>query len=126
MDRIIIRDLRIYAHHGVHDFEKKKGQMFIVDADIYADLTDACQTDDLESTVNYSHAATVIKRALTAENYDLIERAAQAAADSLLAEFSSAECVRILLKKPNAPIEADFGYVAVEITRSRDTKRGYM
>ncbi len=119
MDRIIIRDLRIYAHHGVHDFEKKRGQMFIIDADIYADLTAACRTDRLEDTINYSRAAAVIKRAVSSESYDLIERAAQVAADSLLAEFPAAERVRILLKKPNAPIEADFGYVAVEITRAR-------
>lgn len=119
MYRIVIKDLRIYAHHGVHDYEKKKGQPFILDVEISADLSEACQTDRLESTINYSRAVEVIKHAMTAESYDLIERAAQVTVDSLLAEFPRAESVHILLKKPRAPIEADFGYAAVEITQSR-------
>lgn len=119
MDRIIIKDLRVYAYHGVNDYEKKKGQPFILDVDIFADLSDACKTDELESTINYSRAVNTIKHAMTAESYDLIERAAQITAESLLAEFPNAKSVRILLKKPRAPIEADFGYAAVEITRSR-------
>lgn len=119
MDKIIIKDLRVYAHHGVHDFEKRKGQIFIIDVDINADLSEACHTDNLESTINYSQAVKVINRVMAEASYDLIERAAQVVADSILAEFDNAESVHVLLKKPNAPVEADFGYVAVEILRSR-------
>lgn len=119
MDKIIIKDLRVYAYHGVHDFEKRKGQPFIVDVDINVDLLEACHTDNLQNTINYSQAVKLINRVMTEVNYDLIERAAQAIADSLLKEFDNAESVRVLLKKPKAPVEADFGYVAVEILRSR-------
>lgn len=120
MDKIAIRDLRIYAYHGVRDFEKQRGQTFILDVDIFANLAEACQTDKLETTINYSQAVQCIKKAMTEKSYDLIEAAAQAVADCILENFSLAESVRVYLKKPNAPIEADFGYVAVEITRSRE------
>ncbi len=122
MDRIAIRDLRIYAYHGVRDFEKERGQLFILNVDIFADLSKACQTDNLEATINYSQAVQSIKRVMTENRYDLIEAAAQAVADCILSEFSLAESVRVYLKKPNAPIAADFGYVAVDITRSRESE----
>lgn len=122
MDRIAIKDLRIYAYHGVRDFEKEHGQLFILDVDIFADLSEACRTDNLEATINYSQAAQSIKRVMTENRYDLIETAAQAVADCILAEFSLAKSVRVCLKKPNAPIAADFGYVAVDITRSRESE----
>ena len=62
MDRIAIKDLRIYAYHGVRDFEKERGQLFILDVDIFADLSEACRTDNLEATINYSQATQSIKR----------------------------------------------------------------
>lgn len=122
MDRIAIKDLRIYAYHGVRDFEKERGQLFILDVDIFADLSEACRTDKPEATINYSQATQSIRRVMTENRYDLIEAAAQAVADCILAEFSLAKSVRVFLKKPNAPIAADFGYVAVDITRSRESE----
>ena len=55
----------------------------------------------------------------TAEKYDLIERAAQVIADAVLDEYEDIFKVEVTLKKPEAPISADFDYVAVSITRER-------
>ena len=52
--------------------------------------------------------------------YDLIERVAARVAQQLLEEFSLVEQVTVLLKKPQAPVKADFDYMAVEITRTRE------
>ena len=37
-------------------------------------------------------------------------------ADGLFAQFKELKSVTVLLKKPEAPIDADFEYTAVEIT----------
>ena len=58
---------------------------------------------------------------MQAEKNDLIERAAQRVAEAVLADFP-VEAVTVLLKKPRAPIAADFDYVAVEITRRRENR----
>ena len=55
---------------------------------------------------------------MLAEKNDLIERAATRIAEALLAEFPAEE-VTVLLKKPRAPVGADFDYMAVEITKRR-------
>lgn len=58
---------------------------------------------------------------MQAEKNDLIERAAERVAEAVLADFP-VEAVTVLLKKPRAPIAADFAYVAVEITRRRENR----
>ena len=58
------------------------------------------------------------RRAFLSGKFDLLEKAAQTVADAVLNEFS--ESLKITVKKPQAPIKADFDYVAVEIERNRN------
>lgn len=123
MDRILIRDLKIFAYHGVLDKEKENGQYFILDVDAYADISKPCGSDNVEDTVNYALMIERITEIFTSQKDDLIERAAQRVADGLLGEFGMITEIRILLKKPDAPIDADFGWVGVEINRKREEKQ---
>ena len=119
MDKIIIKDLKIFAYHGVHAHEKLNGQNFVFDITAWVDLSKPCESDDVNDTVSYSEMMKKVVETFTAEKYDLIEKAAQVVADAILEAFPRvAEC-EILLKKPEAPIKADFSYVAVEIRRCR-------
>lgn len=120
MDKIIIKDLQIFAYHGVHEFEKTQGQNFVLDITLWVDLSLPCRSDNVNDTVSYSEIIKKVCEVFTAEKYDLIEKAAQVVCDAILADFDKvAEC-ELCLKKPDAPIRADFGYVAVEIRRKRD------
>ena len=116
MDKIIIKGLRVYAYHGVNPPEKEKGQPFELDITLGVDTRAAGASDDLARTVNYSTVAKRVIALMLAEKNDLIERVAERIAEALLREFPIGE-VTVLLKKPRAPIAADFDYVAVEITR---------
>lgn len=119
MDKIYIKGLRVYAYHGVKPEEKEKGQPFILDITLYTDVSKAGKSDRLEDTVNYSKVAKRAVAVMQDGKVDLIERAATRVADMVLREFP-VEQVTVCLKKPRAPIAADFDYVAVEITRSRE------
>ena len=121
MDKIIINGLEVYAYHGVNPEEKTDGQNFIINAELFVDLSAPCETDDLNDTVNYSKVIKLITRIMTSEKYNIIEHAAQKTADGLLAEFDRIQKVKLTLKKPDAPIKADFNFVAVEIERERQT-----
>ena len=120
MDEIIIDSLKIFAYHGVNPEEKQMGQWFVLDIEAWADLADACITDELDDTVSYAAIIKTVKRAMTAENCKLLEHAAQLTADAIFSEHSKIQRVRIRLRKPDAPIKADFGFVAVEIERDRN------
>ena len=119
MDKIIVKDLRIFAYHGVNVEEKLHGQNYDIDITAEADLSAACRSDDLDDTVSYSKIIKRASYAFTAEKYDLIEKAAQEIADTLLLDFDKIKAVEVTIRKPEAPIRADFGYVAVSIRRER-------
>ncbi len=120
MDKIYIRGLEIFAYHGVNPEEKRDGQRFLLDVTMWADLSRPRQTDDLKDTVNYAAVRKTIQRAFSEKSYDLIERAAQAVCEGVLREHQKVEKVGLLLKKPEAPMNASFDYVAVEIELCRE------
>ena len=60
-----------------------------------------------------------VNAVFTAQKYDLIERAAQVVCDAILENYPKVQSVKVELKKPEAPINAVFDYVSVEMTRSR-------
>ena len=119
MDKIIIRDLKLFAYHGVNIEEKENGQIFLISLECGADLTGASLSDDLNDTVSYAKIIKTVKRVFTEKKYDLIESAAGAVCEAVLGEYPKISEVTVLLKKPEAPLNADFDYVAVEITKKR-------
>ena len=118
LDQIQIRGLRVYAYHGVKETEKEKGQPFEPDITLWTDVRIPGNSDRLEDTVNYSKVAQKAVALLRSEKNDLIERVSTRVADGILEAFPVVG-VTVCLKKPRAPIAADFQYVAVQITRWR-------
>lgn len=119
MDKILVRNLKIFAYHGVNPEEKENGQNFVLDIDAFVDIDVPCRTDDVEDTVSYAKIIKETVKIFTYQKDDLLERASQRVADGLFERFDKIQALRILLKKPEAPIKADFEYVGVEIFRER-------
>lgn len=119
MDRIYIKGLDVFAYHGVMPKEKQDGQRFVLDITLDCDLSRAGRTDRLEDTVDYTAVMDAAVQAMTENSYDLIERAASRTAEAILRAEEKVERVTLCLRKPEAPIDKIFDYVAVEITRER-------
>ena len=120
MDKIIIKDLRIFAYHGVNPEEKENGQDFVIDLIAELDLSVPCVTDNVEDTVSYAKIIKTVIAVFTAEKYDLLEKAAAVVCDAVLKQYKKIRAVEITLKKPEAPIKADFGFVTVQLRRVRE------
>ncbi len=120
MDTIIIKGLKLFAYHGVNAEEKINGQNFVLDIKVFLDLSVPCESDNVDDTVSYSKIIKKVSAAFVSEKYDLLEKAAQRISDVIFEEFNQVSECEILLKKPEAPIKADFQYVAVEIRRKRN------
>ena len=58
--KISIKGLRVFAHHGVFDFERQNGQDFYIDATVWVGSPKATLTDNLGDTVHYGDLAKVI------------------------------------------------------------------
>ena len=120
MDKIIIKGLKIYAFHGVNREEKDEGQNFIIDAVLYVDLKQAGYTDVVNDTVSYVKVTKSIIKVVKERSYDLLERVAYMITKQLFSEFVDIEEIDITVKKPEAPIKAEFDYMAVNICRDRN------
>lgn len=119
MDKIIIEDLEVYAHHGVAQEEKKLGQLFLASVEIGIDLENAAVMGNIDATIDYGLVCNTIKSILQAEKHDLIETAAMKIIEGIFKQFHNALDVRVLLKKPWAPMGHHLKYAAVELKRSR-------
>ena len=119
MDKIVIKDLEIFAYHGVLPEEKAKGQTFVLTAELFCDLREAGLTDNLDKTVNYAQVCEDIYKVMTGDKFDLIEAVAENIADTILLKYELIKKVRIIVSKPEAPIDMDFDTVCVDITRKK-------
>ena len=118
-DKIFITGLLIHAHHGVMPHEEKVGQRFVIDLELAIDLARAAESDKLVDTVSYSSIVAAATSAFTSRSYKLVEAAAGAIAEEVLASFPTVDSVRVTVHKPHAPIAAIFSDVGVTVLRTR-------
>ncbi len=116
-DEIHIDGLKIFAHHGVYDFETREGQDFYINAVLYTDTKKAGESDVLTDSTNYGEVCHFLNDYLTKNTYKLIEAAAEHAVTELLLRFPLIRGVDLELKKPDAPIPLPFESVSVRIKR---------
>lgn len=119
-DRIILNDLQVFARHGVLPEETRLGQRFAIDVTAYLDLRPAGTSDDYKTTVCYDAMTRAVTETLTQRRFRLIEAAAEAVAETVLARFPTVERVAVEVRKPSAAIDAVFAHVAVAIERRRN------
>src|SRR5262245_40814730 len=118
-DRIFVSGLVLHAYHGVGDDEGRVGQQFLVDLVLDLDLAAAARSDRLADTVDYADLVEVSSRTFCAKRYRLVEAAAGAVADAVLAAFPRVSRLQVTVHKPHAPIAAVFADVGVTLARSR-------
>lgn len=118
MDKINIRDLEIYARHGVYPEETALGQKFLVSLILETDTRKAGIQDDLSSSVDYGKVAHDVEQFLTKNTYKLLEAAAEHLAEELLLSYPQVERITVEIKKPWAPILLPLDTVSAEIVRS--------
>jgi dihydroneopterin aldolase/2-amino-4-hydroxy-6-hydroxymethyldihydropteridine diphosphokinase len=121
MDKINIKNLEVFARHGVLPEENVIGQKFLISASLYIDVRGASKSDDLGETISYADICRDIKAFVENNTFSLIETVAERLAEMLLIENPRLQKIWLEVKKPWAPIAISFETVSVEIERSRHT-----
>lgn len=121
MDEIRIKQLEVFAHHGVFPEENRLGQKFVVSAVLYTDLRGAGLTDDLNRSMDYGAVCAEIQSFLTQNTFRLLETAAERLAAHLLHTLPLLERIRVEIEKPWAPIGLPLRTASVCITRGWHT-----
>jgi dihydroneopterin aldolase len=118
MDTVSLQGIDVFAYHGVLPEERKLGQRFIVDVDLWADCTAAALSDDLAQALDYSVAHQLVCDTTTGSSYQLIEALAGELCRVLLQNMP-VEKVLVRVHKPQAPIPDFLGQATVTLTRDR-------
>jgi dihydroneopterin aldolase len=118
--KISITGLRVFAHHGVFDFERQNGQDFYIDASIWVDGDKAAFSDDLNHTAHYGDLAKGLVELTKNNPVDLLETLAQRLLDYSL-NFGGGKVLKakITVHKPGAPIPYEFEDVSITVKAKR-------
>ena len=121
MDKIEIRDLEIFANHGVFPEETALGQKFVVSAVMYTETRPAGLTDDLSASINYGEVSHMITDFLQKNTYKLLEALAENLCQMLLQELPLLKMITLRVEKPWAPVMLPLDTVSVCISRGWNT-----
>lgn len=118
MNYITIKNLRVFACHGVFPEEQKIGQPFFISAKLYLDTGSAAREDSLETSVDYGEVCHFLTSLMTEKTFRLIEAAAEYLAQNLLWKYPLIHAVELSLSKPNAPVNLPFEDISITVKRS--------
>jgi len=111
-DTVSIRDLRVSAVIGVYDWERETEQALTFSIDMAADVARAARNDDIKDALDYSAVAQAVKAVVIEGRFQLIETAAEAVAQRLIADYDLA-WVRVEVVKP-IPSEGYTAAITIE------------
>jgi FolB domain-containing protein len=116
MDQVIIKDLLVRGIIGVNDWEREKPQEILINIVLFADLSKAGGSDDIDDSVNYRTISKKIQEHAETAGRLTVEALAADLVEICLAEPRVLKA-RIRVEKPGAVRFARS--VGVEIERSR-------
>lgn len=116
-DRILVRGLRLWAHVGVLDFERREGQWFELDLELGVDLSASGRSDALGDTLDYSQLITALQAQTRSLRCQTLEHYSEMILDRI-EELYGPVPIRLELRKCQAPVPGFGGVVAVRRSRN--------
>ena len=121
LDKIEIKELEVFANHGVYPEENILGQKFVISATLFTSTRQAGVTDELSASINYGEVSHMITDFTQKHTFKLLEALAENLAEMLLCTLEGLEMVTLKIEKPWAPVGLPLKTVSVEITRKWHT-----
>lgn len=113
--RVRLRNFRVQASIGIHDFEKDKRQTVIVNIDLYL-RPHASAGDDISKVLDYDFIRGQVAALIAERHYNLQETLAEEIMKICLAP-SGVLAARVSTEKPD--VYADCDGIGFELTRLR-------
>jgi dihydroneopterin aldolase len=117
--KVFIERLELRAFHGCFPHEREYGQMFEINLDLEADVSEAAAIDSLAAAIDYGAVVASTEKVFCGAPRHLVEAAALDVAEALLAAFPRLESVTVRVAKLAPPIPAKLRAAGVEITVNR-------
>jgi dihydroneopterin aldolase len=99
MDTIFLSEVKVQTKLGVPEWERMTPQTIILDIEIGYDLSKACQSDDVDDTIDYGAVVNRVRETLQENSFQLVEKLAEHLCQLILKEFNALS-VKIKVAKP--------------------------
>ena len=119
MDQLRIKDLEVYAYHGLFGAEKELGQRFVLDLILDYDMTRAAKTGDLTASIHYGELAQELVKWCQESKEDLIETLAYQLIGKIFQSYCLVEKLSLEVKKPWAPVPLPLDTCSVKLVRKK-------
>ena len=124
MDKIYLKNIKIYAYHGCLEEEKKIGSDYLVNLIVHADLSLSCESDELKDTVDYVALLDIVKNQMK-KRANLLENVADRVVNKIISKFPSVRKAVVKIAKLNPPINGNIDEVVIKREKKREkTKIG--
>lgn len=95
--------MEFHAYHGCLDFEKRDGNLFIVDFKGELDMSKAAISDSLEDTLDYGRLYDVINAEMAVHS-DLLEHVTGRIINAIAGNFPELDNFSVSVSKQNPPV----------------------
>ena len=119
MDKIYLKNIKIYAYHGCMEEEKKIGCDYLVNLIVHADLSLSCESDELKDTVDYVTLLDIVKNQMKMRA-NLLENVADRVVNKIISQFPSVRKAVVKIAKLNPPINGHIDEVVIRREKKRE------
>jgi dihydroneopterin aldolase len=117
-DKIVLKNMSFYGYHGFLEEERKLGQEFKVNLELYLPLGKAGKSDDLSKTIDYAKIYQDTNKIIKGNPVLLLEALAEKIANTVLL-YQQVEAVRVSVIKTKPPLPGLMEGIEVCIFRER-------
>ena len=122
MDKIYLKNIKIYAYHGCMEEEKKIGSNYLINLTVHADLSMSCKSDELKDTVDYVALLDLVKKQMKTRS-NLLENVADRVVNKIISQFPSVKRAVVKIAKLNPPINGDVDGVVIRREKKREKSK---
>ena len=87
MDIVFIKNLKVDAIIGIHDWERQARQEIILDLEMASDIQRAAATEDIQHALDYSAVAQRVCEHVIGARFKLVETLVESVAELIIREY---------------------------------------
>jgi dihydroneopterin aldolase len=116
---IELRDIHMYAYHGVMQQEREIGAWYTIDMTLRIDDHSCAISDDITGTVSYADVYEIISNGMKTPSM-LLENVCNRIIENIYTEFEKVAAITMTLSKDTPPMGGDRMNAAVTLKTERE------
>ena len=112
VDKIVLKDIKVYAFHGCMEEETKIGSDYVVNLSVKTDLGVPAESDQLKDAVDYVNLLKIVNEEMEI-NSKLLENVAERIVSRILQTINAVNEVKVKVAKQNPPINGNISAVNI-------------